>query len=379
MVSHRLPDEGERFAAFALRCARGLRRSNLQDLLERHGSLLDALEAVPGGARGGGLRGLENLRKNGAWALLPGDPDWPERLGQTKPPVELLFRSRKPGLFRSPPSLSWALGMRPSTGFPSPPIWRRPWLPTVAPSSSGVRRGIDGAAHRGATRTCGRTVVVLGGGLDRPYPPQHRSLFDAVLATGGALVSEAPFGTEARAQLFPRRNRIIAALSRAVIVVQAARGSGSLITARLARELDLPVFAVPGAPGDAVAEGTKDLLRSGAHLCLGPEEVRAALGLVEPKAPEASLPAPSDKVHRDPTMNRLKHVIGVSPRPLDDLARAAGLSAQRTAIAMTRLELLGFAARAPGGGFFRPPPRPPEAAGHESLQQPDRLRIKDAQ
>jgi DNA processing protein len=373
MVSHRLPDEGERFAAFALRCVRGLRRSNLQDLCERHGSLEGALEAVPG-AREAGLRGLENLRKNGAWGLLPGDPDWPQRLGQTKPPVELLFV--RGNLELSKPTIA-VVGSRHATQYG---LSFAAELASALASDgcsivSGGALGIDGAAHRGAL-ACGRTVVVLGGGLDRPYPPQHRSLFDEVLATGGALVSEAPFGTEARAQLFPRRNRIIAALSRAVIVVQAARGSGSLITARLARELDLPVFAVPGAPGDAVAEGTKDLLRSGAYLCLGPEEVRAALGLVGRKIAEASLPASSAKAHRDPTLNRLKHVIGVSPRPLDDLARAAGLSAQRTAVAMTRLELLGFAARAPGGGFFRPPP---EAGGHESLQRSDGPRIKDAQ
>ncbi len=196
---------------------------------------------------------------------------------------------------------------------------------------------------------------MLGGSLDHLYPPQHESLFEEVLSRGGALVSEAPFGTPPLAGLFPRRNRIIAALSRAVVVVQAARGSGSLITARLARDLALPVFAVPGAPGDAVAEGTKDLLRSGAKLCLGPEEIRSELGLTEPKVTSVSASEVVRRPTADPILRRLGHVIGVSPRPLDDLAMAAGLSPQRTAIAMTRLELMGLAARAPGGGFFRPP------------------------
>lgn len=310
------------------------------------------MAAVPG-AREAGLRALEDLRSHDAWVLLPGDPGWPEPFGRTKPPLDLLFVRGQ--LEPARPTIA-IVGSRHATHYG---LSFATELASALASDgctivSGGAIGIDGAAHRGALER-GRTIVVLGGSLDHPYPPQHEPLFEEVLAGGGALVSEAPFGTRPLAGLFPRRNRIIAALSHAVVVVQAARGSGSLITARLARELGVPVFAVPGAPGDAVAEGTKDLLRSGAQLCLGPEEIRSALGLSEPKETTVSPRGSARRLSGDPILNRLGHVIGVSPRPLDDLALAAGLSPQRTASAITRLELMGLAARAPGGGFFRPP------------------------
>ena len=376
MMPHRLTDKGERFATLALLSVGGLRRSNLQALRSRHGSREAALGAVTG-AREAALRALENLDRSDAWVLLPRDSEWPERFGRTNPPVEMLFVRGSLDLSRPTIAL---VGSRHATQYG---INFATELGSALAADgcvivSGGALGIDGAAHRGALEH-GRTIVVFGGGLDHPYPPQHEPLFDEVLARGGTLVSEAPFGTRPLAGLFPRRNRIIAALSRGVVVVQAARGSGSLITARLARELDIPVFAVPGAPGDAVAEGTKDLLRSGAQLCLGPEEIREALGLVEPAATEA-LPSSSPCLTtHDPTLNRLECLMGVSPRPLDDLAREAGLSSQQTAIAMTRLELLGLANRAPGGGFFRPPRRSPRAIRRESPHISGSFRLKDAQ
>jgi DNA processing protein len=283
----------------------------------------------------------------------PSDDQWPDRLARTKPAVKKLFV--RGGLDLSRPAVA-VVGSRHATQYGL--SFAADLAGTLAGDGftivSGGALGIDGAAHRGALER-GRTIVVLGGGLDRPYPPQHVSLFEEVVSKGGALISEAPFGTPPFAGLFPRRNRIIAALSHAVIVVQAARGSGSLITARVARQLGVPVFAVPGAPGDAVSEGTKDLLRSGALLCLGPEEIRRALGREESEPTRGPAKPATRKTAGDPVLDQLRRVMGVSPRPLDDLAQAASLSPRRAAIAVTRLELMGMAARAPGGGYFSLP------------------------
>ncbi len=126
---------------------------------------------------------------------------------------------------------------------------------------SGLARGIDAAAHRASLAT--GTVAVLAGGQDRVYPPEHAELLDAILPAGVAL-TEMPLGWEPRARDFPRRNRLISGLSLGVVIVEAAKRSGSLITARLALEQGREVFAVPGSPLDPRAEGTNSLIKQGA-------------------------------------------------------------------------------------------------------------------
>src|SRR5579885_733146 len=131
---------------------------------------------------------------------------------------------------------------------------------------SGLARGIDGAAHRGALQAAGRTVAVMGCGIDVIYPPEHRSLADEILARGGALISELPLGSPPLAENFPARNRILSGLCLGVIVVEAAERSGSLITARMALEQNRQVFAVPGSPLNGKARGSNRLLKEGAIL-----------------------------------------------------------------------------------------------------------------
>ncbi len=140
---------------------------------------------------------------------------------------------------------------------------------------SGMARGIDAAAHAGAL-SAGRTIAVVAGGLDVPYPPEHAEL-QRRIAAAGAVVTEAPPGTVAQSRHFPRRNRIIAGLSLAVVVVEAAPRSGSLITARLAAEAGREVFAVPGSPLDPRARGGNDLIRQGAALIETAADVLANL------------------------------------------------------------------------------------------------------
>ena len=140
---------------------------------------------------------------------------------------------------------------------------------------SGLARGIDTAAHKAAVN--GATAAVFAGGQDKVYPQQNQALLEKIIAEGGASVSEMPFGWEPRARDFPRRNRIVSGLSLGVVVIEAARRSGSLITARFANEQGREVFAVPGSPLDPRAEGTNDLIRQGATLCASSEHVISAL------------------------------------------------------------------------------------------------------
>lgn len=140
--------------------------------------------------------------------------------------------------------------------------------------ASGLARGIDAEAHRASLAT--GTIGVLAGGLDRPYPPEHADLADQ-MCENGLIVSERPFGLAPRGRDFPRRNRVISGLSLGVIVVEAARRSGSLITARMANEQGREVFAVPGSPMDPRAEGANDLIREGAMLIANARDVITAL------------------------------------------------------------------------------------------------------
>lgn len=157
---------------------------------------------------------------------------------------------------------------------------------------SGGASGIDAAAHRGALEGGGPTVVVHGTSLEKLFPPRNRSLFAQVLERGGAWLSETPLGAPALRARFLQRNRLIAALSELVIVVQAPARSGALSTARFARTLSIPVLAVPSAPWDPRGEGTLGLLAGGARMCRGSADVLELLGLpgvpVDPPSPPAA-------------------------------------------------------------------------------------------
>lgn len=144
---------------------------------------------------------------------------------------------------------------------------------------SGLARGIDAGAHQAALVT--GTIAVLAGGHARIYPSDHEPLCDEIIAAGGVVISEMPLNWEPRGRDFPRRNRIVSGLSQAVVVVEAARRSGSLITAKFALEQGREVFAVPGSPLDPRAEGTNDLLRQGAGLCTRAQDVTDALGAAQ--------------------------------------------------------------------------------------------------
>lgn len=213
---------------------------------------------------------------------------------------------------------------------------------------SGMARGIDAAAHEGALPT--GTVAVLAGGIDDIYPPEHRGLYERIVETG-CVVAESEPGRTAVARDFPRRNRIIAGLSRAVVVVEAEFRSGSLITARLANEQGREVLAVPGSPLDPRARGTNDLIRQGAAICEGADDVLRALeGLDGFREPERSRFQPAPCVEPDDKLRRrIADLLSPTPVSRDELVRATGAPPPLVFAALTELALAGRAELLPGG------------------------------
>jgi DNA processing protein len=208
---------------------------------------------------------------------------------------------------------------------------------------SGLARGIDTAAHEAAL-TRG-TVAVIANGIDIVYPPENAGLQNAI-AADGLLISEMPPSAEPRENSFPRRNRIISGMSRAVIIVEAALRSGSLITARLANEQGREVFAVPGSPFDPRAEGTNRLIADGAHLLTRSQEVLDVLLPMRDRAPERApdLPAPPLAVAPEigtPARQAILALLGPAPTDIDDLIRESGVPAQMVLGVLLELELAG--------------------------------------
>lgn len=211
---------------------------------------------------------------------------------------------------------------------------------------SGLARGIDAAAHRGALEK--GTVAVIGGGIDNIYPPENAGLFADIMATG-AVISEQPFGALPHAKSFPGRNRIIAGMSCGVVVVEANLKSGSLITADYANDYGRDVFAVPGSPMDPRCQGTNKLLRDGATMV---ESARDILGNLSPVGelplaePDGSgfregVPAIPDESTLAEARDTLLSALSASPTLLDDLLVTTGLTPQLLLAVLLELELAG--------------------------------------
>src|SRR5687768_14270183 len=216
---------------------------------------------------------------------------------------------------------------------------------------SGLARGVDSAAHRGALTT-GRTIAVLGSGLDRIYPAEHAGLARDISAAG-LVLSEYPPGTPPLPFHFPMRNRLISGLSRAVVVIEASDKSGSLITAACALEQGRDVMAVPGNVLSGRNRGGHALIRDGAKIVESADDIVAELGWgpAPPAASHAGITASESAVSTDPVLRRMEtgHLYD-----LDQLAGASGLDACRLLPRLADLELRGFIKRVGGGRFMRP-------------------------
>lgn len=224
---------------------------------------------------------------------------------------------------------------------------------------SGLARGIDAAAHK-ASMASG-TIAVLAGGLDRPYPPENLPIYRAIPENGGALITEMPMGAEPRARDFPRRNRIIAGLSLGLIVIEAAERSGSLISARMAGEMGRTVFAVPGSPLDPRARGTNALLKQGATLVTGADDVIESLAPLMPDGSTVPNPIQTDLLNQldeepavlqpittDMERDLMVDALGPVPIDVDALVRHVGISAGSAQLILLELDLAGRLLRYPG-------------------------------
>jgi DNA processing protein len=225
--------------------------------------------------------------------------------------------------------------------------------------TSGLALGIDTHSHEGALANQGKTVAVLGTGVDVLYPAQNKKLAARIMEEGGALVSEAPLGTQALPDLFPRRNRIISGLSLGVLVVEAAVRSGSLITARLASEQGREVFAIPGSIHNAMHKGCHKLIRDGATLVETADDIVESLSSLAQfqlealqRAKEKIIINDSEKIKLDNKTKAILKNIGFEPTPIDVIVERCNLSAAETSGLLLSLELEGLVA-AEAGGYMK--------------------------
>ena len=313
---------------------------------------------------------LELVKKYGATVLTLGDEEYPERLKEIyDPPIVLYVRgelslrdenaiaivgTRYPSFYGRTitEDLSKKLAMR---GF------------TIV---SGMARGIDSAAHRGALAVKGKTIAVLGCGVDTVYPPENGKLMKEII-NSGAVVSEFPMGTKPDRGNFPRRNRIISGLSLGVIVVEAAKSSGSLITANQALEQGREVFAVPGKVDSPKSYGTHRLIKEGAKLVQDVDDVIEELGMLRMPSGEDSHPekqtqksgatsATADLLagaERCPDLageeKRVYGILSSDPCQIDIICNQTNMPASKVSSILMMLEIKGLVKQLPGKQFVK--------------------------
>jgi DNA processing protein len=217
---------------------------------------------------------------------------------------------------------------------------------------SGLARGIDGAAHRGALQAGGRTLAVMAGGLSRIYPPEHHELAEQV-EKAGALLSEAPMDLDPLPNMFPARNRIISGLAQAVVLVEAAQKSGALITAEHAALQGRPVFAVPGPIDSDASAGTNALIRHGAILCRGAQDVIEELSGLVGMTSAGATASPATLPTLDPVQQQICDYLEGQARHLDEIVQALGLSVPRLTGLLLTLEMKRIVRRLPGNRYER--------------------------
>ena len=339
-----------------------------RSLVNHFGGAQAALQALPSLARRGGASGPVSVYPRGdaerelaaaqtlgvSFAAL-GEPDYPQRLQMIDdaPPL-IAIRGHKPALARPMVAI---VGSRNASGagLKFTQMLARDLGQAGFVIVSGLARGIDAAAHSASLPT--GTVAVLAGGHDRIYPPDNAGLLDAILPAGAA-VSEMPLGWEPRGRDFPRRNRLISGLSLGVVIVEAAKRSGSLITARFALEQGREVFAVPGSPLDPRAEGTNGLIKQGATPVTEAADIISVLRpIMDAKTldgktftlREPERPSPVDVEAAPDERARIVALLGPAPVSIDDLVRLSKSAPAVVRMVLLELELAGRIERHGGG------------------------------
>ena len=295
-------------------------------------------------------RWAARIEATGVRVVTAFDPDYPAALGEIADPPFLFHAVGRLERLRLPAVA--IVGSRDASRYGRDVAWglARDLSAAGVTVVSGFARGVDAAAHEAALDNPGGTVAVLGCGVDVDYPREHRRLKER-MAADHLLVSEYPPGTEPRPQNFPVRNRIIAGLSSGVVVVEASRRSGSLITARLAADFGRDVFAVPGPIFSPTSEGAHALLKDGAILCRGAEDVLAelfpAIGSPGPAGVPAALPAELSAEARR-MLELLAREESLSP---EELALSLDLPAATVLAGLFELEAAGMAVAVEGGRY----------------------------
>lgn len=356
-----MPSHDEAASWIKVSVVPGLGDHGLRKLLKHFGSpqaIVDSSESSLAQVVGGKLAdhikshdSEEIVAKTLAWLEHPnhamvtlGDPAYPPLLLETESPPPLLYLVGSIDLLRAP-SVA-VVGSRNATaqGVSNAENFSKSLSQSGLCIVSGMALGIDTAAHRGGLAGAGKSIAVVGTGLDRVYPARNKELAHQ-LAQHGALVSEFPLGTPALANNFPRRNRIISGLSRGCLVVEAAVSSGSLITARLALEQGRDVFAIPGSIHSALSKGCHQLIKQGAKLVERAEDVLEEINWLPRVDSSPSAVAATD----DPVLIHL----GFDPEPLDTLVARTGLSPEHLSGRLLELELRGLVQTLPGGRYQR--------------------------
>ena len=293
----------------------------------------------------------DEIERTGARLITAFDEAFPRLLRETPDPPFLLYALGRIERLRLPAVA--VVGSREASRYGRDVAWRLSQELSNAGVTvvSGFARGVDAAAHEAAMEGPGGTIAVLGCGLDVDYPREHARLKDR-LAAQHLLLSEYPPGTEPRPQNFPIRNRIIAGLSSGVVVVEASRRSGSLITARLAADFGRDVFAVPGSIFSDTSSGAHELLRDGAILCRGAEDVFAELFPSVGAPPRVPAAAPLDL---SPEARRVFEALTREESlSAEELAQALDLPAATILASLFELEGTGFASTVEGGRYGIP-------------------------
>ncbi|WP_292895453.1 DNA-processing protein DprA [Nitratireductor sp.] len=328
-----------------------------RQLVNHFGSAETALKMLPElAARGGATRRiviasladvereLEEARRLGASFVAVGEPEYPPLMRRMDQPPPLLAMKGDLSVALRPTIALVGARNASLTGIKMARQLAADLGKAGFSVASGLARGIDAAVHQGSLDS--GTIAALAGGLDRPYPPENLTLFEEI-AERGTVLSEMPFGWVPRARDFPRRNRLVAGLAFGLVVVEAAKRSGSLISARLAGEMGRLVFAVPGSPYDPRAGGTNALLKDGAILVTETDDIVSQIipllekplprteSLEEP-SPVSAAPPPSDS-DRD----KITQALGPTPVLTDDIIRHTGLHPSQVLTILLELDLAG--------------------------------------
>lgn len=367
-------DNREELYWIGLTCVAGVGSVTFRRLLERFGTPRAALLATPGElstVRGMTEAALEEIRRgswqrqaeeecrrletSGARLVTFTSSDYPKPLFQTNDPPPFLYAR---GTIRSCEQAIAMVGSRRATRY---------GLMTAARLAgelaqhgvtviSGMARGVDTAAHRGALDAGGRTIGVLGSGIDRIYPPENRELFDE-MATQGCLLSEFHLGTLPLAENFPRRNRIISGLANGVLVVEAAEKSGSLITAQYALEQGRDVFAVPGQITFASSRGSNRLIKQGAKLVDCVEDILEELPGWQAPGKGSAPPGPREFA-LTPREASIYELLVRGPLHIDEIIIQTELTAAEVSSMLLHLELKGAVIPLPGAHYAAHGDRP---------------------